>query len=182
MRMCSVVARCVAVASKMRAQVGWALPEDEFHNALNGKAQDAVRDGYCVSFSDTTTRKSTRKDLLDNAALLQVVCRSYPDRAPPAAELIALFSKFDSKLRNSISRATTKTAQRVWADGESKKLKHHVSLLRELSRRTAGSDDEALGSRSVCRSQHPNTCVSSRGARLAPLPARSSKGSSALSG
>ena len=122
------------------------MPEDQFHNVLNGKVQDAMRDGYCVSFNDTTTCKSTRKDLRANEALLRCVCRIYPDRSPPAAELSTLFRKFDCKVKNSISRATSKTAQRVWADGESKKLKQHVSYLRELSRRTAGSDDQALGS------------------------------------
>jgi ABC-type transporter Mla subunit MlaD len=145
--------------SKKGCQVIQAIPYEEFAKVLHAQYSAAADTGTFVSFTDSETLKSERADIVNNADLLRIVLQTYNDRKPPLEELITLFRQVDDAMNKTVSRATRLASQKVWAEGEAKKLRRHVSYLRLLARRAEHSAHEAsttqhfLPPRSSCMQQ-----------------------------
>ena len=119
------------------------LFEEDLFAVLEVLGDASLRTGECISLLDRTCFKSTRLDLQRNRAVLEIVCKHYPTMPPSVSLLARVFRRFDDQKSNNISQAKNKQTQRVWADGEARKLKTHIGYLRQLSRRSAGSAEQA---------------------------------------
>jgi len=130
---------------------GLAIFEDKLLAIFTGDVlKKAAVDGEVVVFRDLESMRATKIDVDANQDIIDAVTDAFDGVTPKLSDLNKVFTRVNRRTNNVLTGTSDVKVNRVWAEGEGKKLLHIIRYMRNSLRRSSCPRSQAARLHKSC--------------------------------